>query len=78
VFSTFLTDPEPGFSGDGLLVVIAQVVLVAGLVLGARRTQWFAGARFIGLALVGASSVLFAAVQPDSAGKKEKERPIKK
>jgi signal transduction histidine kinase len=68
VFSTFFTDPEPGFSGDGLLVVVAQVLLVAGLVLGARRTQWFDGARFIGLALVGTSSVLFAAIQPDSAG----------
>ena len=33
-----------------------------------RRHEWFAGARFIGLALVGAAAILFAAIQPDSAG----------
>ena len=36
--------------------------------LSARRSEWFDGARFIGLALVGVATLLFAAVQPDSAG----------
>ena len=39
-----------------------------GLLLSVRRHEWFDGARFIGLALVGAASILFAAIQPDSAG----------
>ena len=39
-----------------------------GLLLSVRRQEWFEGARFIGLALVGATAILFAAVQPDSAG----------
>ena len=33
-----------------------------------RRVEWFDGARFIGLALVGIATLIFAAVQPDSAG----------
>jgi signal transduction histidine kinase len=66
--STFFTDPKPGLDGDGPLVIAGQLVLVAGLGLGMRRTQWFEGARFIGLSLVGISTLLFAAVQPDSAG----------
>ena len=36
--------------------------------LSARRLEWFAGARFVGLALVGVATLLFAAVQPDGAG----------
>ena len=36
--------------------------------LSVRRHEWFDGARFIGLALVGIAALLFAAVQPDSAG----------
>jgi signal transduction histidine kinase len=68
VISTFFTDPKPGLEGDGPLVIAAQVLLIVGFVLAMRRTQWFEGARFIGLSLVGIASVLFAAVQPDSAG----------
>ena len=33
-----------------------------------RRFEWFEGARLIGLSLVGVATLIFAAVQPDSAG----------
>jgi signal transduction histidine kinase len=68
VVSTFFTPPEPGLDGDGPIVIAAEVVLIAGLLLGMRRRQWFEGSRLIGLGLVGIASVTFAAVQPDSAG----------
>jgi signal transduction histidine kinase len=68
VSSTFATGPTPGLHGDGPLVIMGIVGMSVGLLLSVRRHEWFAGARFIGLALVGAASVLFAAVQPDSAG----------
>ena len=54
--------------GDGPLVILGIVLLTGGLVLSARRTEWFPGARFGGLAAVGIASLLFAAVQPDGAG----------
>jgi signal transduction histidine kinase len=68
VVSTFFTDPKPSLHGDGPLVIVAIALLVSGLVLAMRRFEWFAGARFIGLSLVGVSTLFFAAVQPDSAG----------
>ena len=68
VASTLFTDPRPGFDGDGPLVILGIVLLVGGLVLSARRMEWFPGARFAGLAAVGIASLLFAAVQPDGAG----------
>ena len=67
-FSTLVVDPMPGLTGDGLIVLAALVLLVAGLVLGARRQEWFDGSRFLGLSMVGIASIVFAAVQPDSAG----------
>jgi signal transduction histidine kinase len=68
VISTFFTPPEPGLTGRGPIVIAADALLIAGLVLSMRRIQWFEGARFIGLSLVGVASITFAAVQPDSAG----------
>src|SRR4051794_7281768 len=68
VASTLVADPKPGLTGDGPLVIVADVLLVVGLVLGARRLEWFPGSRFPGLGMVGIASILFAAVQPDSAG----------
>ena len=68
LFSTFVTDPKPGWSDDGMLVILGIAGMTTGLVLGMRRQEWWPGARFIGLSLVGASSLLFAAVQSDSAG----------
>src|SRR3954453_2195781 len=68
VISTLFTDPKPSLHGDGPLVAVAVVLLVAGLVLAARREEWFDYSRFIGLSLVGAGTLIFASVQPDSAG----------
>ena len=66
--STFFTDPKPSLHGDGPLVILGIVLLVGGLALAYRRYEWFAGARLIGLSLVGIATLIFAAVQPDSAG----------
>ncbi|HWK28456.1 MAG TPA: sensor histidine kinase [Solirubrobacter sp.] len=66
--STLFTEPKPGLDGDGPVVILAIAILSAGFVLAARRTEWFDGARFIGLALVGVSTLLFAIFQPASAG----------
>jgi len=68
LISTFVTDPKPGLHGDGPAVIAGIAALSTGLLLSVRRHEWFDGARFIGLALVGAASILFAAIQPDSAG----------
>src|SRR3954454_16408589 len=68
LISTLFTDPKPGLHGDGPLVIVAIVALASGLVLAARRAEWYPGARFLGLALVGVATLIFAAVQPDSAG----------
>ena len=67
--STLFTDPKPSFHGDGPLVILAIALLAGGLVLAlpARRVVR-RRARFIGLALVGVATLIFAAVQPDSAG----------
>jgi signal transduction histidine kinase len=66
--STLFTDPKPGLHGDGPLVILAIAALSSGLLLAAKRAQWFDGARFIGLVLIGTATLIFAAVQPDSAG----------
>ncbi len=66
--STVFTDPKPSLHGDGPLVILAILALATGLVLSVRRHEWWPGARFIGLALVGIATLVFAAVQPDSAG----------
>jgi signal transduction histidine kinase len=66
--STLFTEPRPGLDGDGPLVILGIVLLAGGLLLSARRHEWFAGARFAGLAAVGIASLLFAAVQPKGAG----------
>src|SRR3954466_5656250 len=68
LFSTLVADPKPGWSGDGPLVIVGIAAMSLGLVLAVRRHEWFDGSRFIGLSLVGAAAILFAAVQPDSAG----------
>src|SRR3954466_11401747 len=68
LFSTLVADPKPGWSGDGPLVILGIAGMATGLVLAVRRHEWWPGSRFLGLALVGAATLLFAAVQPDSAG----------
>lgn len=66
--SALLTDPKPGASEDGLLVTLAILLMAAGLTLALKRHEWWPGARFAGLCLVGVATLIFAAVQPDSAG----------
>src|SRR5690349_19542380 len=66
--SALFTDPKPSFSQDGLLVVLAMLLMAVGLTLGLKRYEWWPGARFTGLCAIGVSVLIFAAVQPDSAG----------
>jgi signal transduction histidine kinase len=68
LLSTLLTDPKPGLTGDGPIVIVAIAAMVAGLALAVPRYEHFAYGRFTGLALVGAATLVFAVVQPDSAG----------
>src|SRR3954454_1220017 len=68
LISTFTTEPKPGWSDEGVLVIVGIAGMATGLVLAVRRREWWPGARFLGLSLVGATAVLFAAVQPKSAG----------
>src|SRR4051794_36008067 len=42
--SAFTTDPKPGWSGDGVLVIVGIAGMATGLVLSARRHEWWPGA----------------------------------
>jgi signal transduction histidine kinase len=68
LISTVSVDPKPSLHGDGPLVILGIVGMSIGLALAVRRHEWFDGARFIGLSLVGSTAILFAVVQPDGAG----------
>src|SRR4051794_29939916 len=59
LFSTFATDPKPGWSGDGVLVIAGIAGMATGLLLAVRRHEWWPGARFLGLCLVGIASLDF-------------------
>lgn len=61
-------EAPPGLSGEGLAVSLALVAFLAGLALA---VPWGAipdRPRIAGLALIGAASCVFAALQPDAAG----------
>jgi hypothetical protein len=63
--STLFTDPRPGLTGDGLLVALAFAAMLAGFVIAMPTLL----ARSLpGTALIGAATLVFAAVQPDGAG----------
>jgi signal transduction histidine kinase len=63
--STLFTDPRPGLSGDGLLVTLATVAMLAGFALAMPPLL----NRIVpGLGLIAAATLTFAAVQPDGAG----------
>jgi signal transduction histidine kinase len=66
--STLTTEPKPALSGDGALVTLAIALFCGGIALTAWRRELRPGQRFAGLAIAGAASCLFAAVQPNSAG----------
>ena len=68
VVSTVTTEPVPGLEGDGLLVSLAVVLIVAGLAASAPLQPLPPGVRLAGLVAVAVASCIFAAVQPDSAG----------
>ncbi len=68
VVSTFTTDPQPGTSGDGLLVSIAIVLFLAGMAASLPLQPLPPGVRLSGLLAVAVASCIFVTVQPDSAG----------
>jgi signal transduction histidine kinase len=63
--TTFLADPQPH---EEPLVALGLVLLGLGLVLSLPRRPLAPGRRFVGLLVIGASSCVLAAVQPDGAG----------
>jgi signal transduction histidine kinase len=68
VLSILTVDPRPGLSGDGALVAVGLVTMVAGIVGSlVRWRQLSPGERFGALLLAAAGTCLVTAVQPDSA-----------
>jgi signal transduction histidine kinase len=66
--STIFSKPYPGVSGEGLLVSLGIVLLVAGIAMSIGRGDLPRFQRFTGLVMVAVASCLFTALQPDSAG----------
>jgi signal transduction histidine kinase len=60
--------PAPGLSGDGLGVLAAVLLLVAGVSVSFRRRNLPPGVRFWGLVAVALSGALLAYFQPGGAG----------
>ncbi len=63
--TTVATDPQPH---EEPLVALGLVLFVAGLALSLPRRQLPPGRRFAGLLILGASSCVLAAAQPEGAG----------
>jgi signal transduction histidine kinase len=68
LISTVSVEPRPGVHGDGPLVALGIVALVAGLAISIRLGDLPPGHRFAGLVIAGAASCLLMAVQPAGAG----------
>lgn len=68
LISTLVTDPKPGFSEDGLLVALAFVLMAGGLALAFPSVLKRPATRVPGLVMIAVATLIFAAVQPDSAG----------
>ena len=68
VASIFAVDPQPALSGDGLWVTLALAGIVAGSAVALPWREIPESRRLAGLVLIGASSIVFAALQPDGAG----------
>lgn len=66
--STLFVDPKPGFTGDGLLVAFAFLLMLAGLILAFPTILKRPATRPPGLVMIGVATLIFASVQPDSAG----------
>ena len=67
VLVALFTDPRPGLHGDGPLVALAVVALVAGILLSVPRADIPARRRVTGLALVAAGTWALTALQPVGA-----------
>ena len=65
IATTLVADPQPH---EEPLVALGLVLFVAGLTLSLPRRQLPPGRRFVGLLVLGASSCVLAAAQPDGAG----------
>ena len=68
IFSVIATEPGLGLSGDGLLVTLSLIAMVGGVAMVLPWREMSDARRIAGLVLIGAASVVLAAVQPDSGG----------
>jgi signal transduction histidine kinase len=70
VVATVVVSDEapPGLEGEGLAVSLALVAFVAGLAMSVPWGDIPQRPRILGLALIGAASCVFAALQPDGGG----------
>src|SRR4051794_16402780 len=68
LISVLTVDPMPGVSGDGPLVALGAVLLVAGIAGSLPQRELPNGRRFAALLVAAAGTCLLTAVQPHSAG----------
>src|SRR4051794_33345356 len=68
VISVLAVEPTPGVEGDGPLVALGLVLLVAGIAGSLPQRELPNGRRFAALIVAAAGTCLLTAVQPDSAG----------
>jgi len=61
-------ETPPGLEGEGLAVTLALVAFVAGLAMSVPWGDIPDRPRILGLAMIGAASCVFAALQPDAGG----------
>jgi signal transduction histidine kinase len=68
VISVLAVEPRPGVEGDGPLVALGLVLLVAGIAGSLPQRELPNGRRFVALLVAAAGTCLLTAVQPHSAG----------
>ena len=68
VGSVVAGEPGPGLEGDGLLVTLSLIALIGGVAIVLPWHEMSDARRIAGLALIGAATVVLAAVQPESGG----------
>jgi signal transduction histidine kinase len=68
VASVLAVSPTPGPDGDGPLVALGLVLLVAGFLASIPRRELPPARRVAGLVIIAAGTCLLTAVQPDGAG----------
>jgi signal transduction histidine kinase len=67
VVASLLTEPRPGFSDDGPLVLLGVVLLIGGIALSAPRREIPPRRRTAGLVAVAAAVCVLSATQPNGA-----------